>query len=69
MRDTEVSVDRDYDLFEQFPDGSVIWKNRISGREASIAKLTELATQTQNEIYVIHLPSKEIIARLNVAPQ
>lgn len=59
-------MDREYDIFEVFSDGALIWRIRISGREASIIKLTELAKRTWNEVYAVHLPSKEIIGRLNV---
>jgi len=60
-------VHRDYDLFEQFSDGSVVWKCRVSGHEASIAKLKQLSAQTQNEVFVMHLPTKAVIAKMNVA--
>lgn len=69
MRDTEVSVDREYDIFEVFSDGALIWRNRIYGREAAMIKLTELAAGTWNEIYAVHVRSKEIIGRLNIKPQ
>jgi hypothetical protein len=57
---------RDYDLFEQFSDGSVVWKCRVSGHEASITKLKQLSAQTQNEVFVMHLPTNAVIAKMNV---
>ena len=59
-------VNREYDIFEQFPDGLPIWRGYASGLSAAGAKLAELAKQTSNECFLICIPTKEVIARLNV---
>jgi|SRR5579875_585870 len=59
-------MDREYDLFEQFPDGSTRWHTNATGVENARAKLEALARNTPNECFAIHLPTKEILARLNV---
>lgn len=59
-------MDREYDLFEQFPDGSTRWHANATGLENARAKLEEIARDTSNECFAIHLPTKEIVARLNV---
>ena len=73
MRDAQVRegvcpVDRTYDIFEIFPDASPVWRGCVSGRENAIRKLEELATRTSNELRVMHVPTKTVIAMLN-APQ
>jgi hypothetical protein len=59
-------LERTYDLFEILPDGSPIWRATIDGHENAIRRLQELAAMTPNEVRVMHLPEKAIIAALNV---
>jgi hypothetical protein len=59
-------MDREYDLFEIFPDGSALWRHTVTGREEAIKRLQELSTQTTNEVRLIHLPTSTLIASLNV---
>ena len=58
-------MDRDYDLFEIFPDGSAIWRITISGRERAIARVREFAAQTANEVRLMHLGSNTLITAMN----
>jgi hypothetical protein len=58
-------VERTYDLFEKHEDGTMIWKATIDGHEPAIAKLRELAGKTKNEIQVLHLPTKSLVATMN----
>ena len=58
-------MDREYDLFEIFPDGSALWRVTISGHEKAIARLREYAAQTTNEVRLMHLPTQTVIAALN----
>ncbi len=60
-------MDRQYDLFEKFPDGSMIWKGTVAGHENAIRKLQELAGTTGNECCVMHLPTKAVIASMNTS--
>lgn len=59
-----VGMDRTYDIFEKLPSGEVLWRAVMVGREPSLRKLQELAAQSSNEIFAVHLPIKEIIATL-----
>jgi hypothetical protein len=59
-------VDRQYDVFEKFPDGSLIWKGNFVGLENAIQKLQEFATTTENECCLMYLPTKAVIASMNV---
>jgi hypothetical protein len=57
-------MDRDYDLFEVFPDGSVIWRESVTGHEKAIRRLRELVQVTDNEFRVMHIPTNTLIASL-----
>jgi hypothetical protein len=58
-------MERDYDLFEVLPDGTVMWREAVTGHEAAIRKLHELSVRTTNEVRVMHLPTKTLIATKN----
>jgi hypothetical protein len=69
-------MDRAYDVFEILPDGSPLSRATVTGLETAIATVTgletairalkELATQTPNEVRIMHLPDQAIIATMNV---
>lgn len=59
------TMNRDYDIFEKLPDGTVLWRGLIHGRELACIKLNELGNHSKNELVAIHMPTKEIIARAN----
>ena len=58
-------MDRDYDLFEVFPDGTQIWRESVTGHENTIGRLIELAGLTPNEVRVMHILTNCLIAVLN----
>jgi hypothetical protein len=60
-------MDRLYDLFEKYPDGSLLWNSSVAGHENAIRKLRELAETTTNECCVMHLPTKTVIASMNAS--
>ena len=60
-------MEREYDLFEQFPNGDVLWRMTVTGHENAIQQLRELAATTYNEVRVVHLPTQSVIAVLNRA--
>jgi hypothetical protein len=55
-------VDSSYDIFEILPDGSPLWKGVVIGREAALKELESLSENCENELRVIHLPSKAVLA-------
>lgn len=59
-------MERDYDLFEEFPDGLPLWRGRVSGLREARLGLFELSKITKNECFAIHLATEEIVARVNV---
>jgi hypothetical protein len=58
-------MDREYDLFEKLPDGSILWRTVIIGLENTIAGLKKLGSLSPNEHFAIHTPSNTVIARVN----
>ena len=59
-------MEREYDLFEQFPAGEPMWRDHAVGLPSARENLQELTRTTRNECLIVHLPTKEIVARLNV---
>lgn len=57
-------MQRSYDLFEKLTDGTLTWRDSIQGYFEALRKLTELASRSQNEWQVMHLPTKTVIAVL-----
>jgi hypothetical protein len=54
---------RDYDLFEQLPDGGRLWRRRVQGLLEAQRELVELSKTTKNDCFAMHLRTKEIVAR------
>jgi hypothetical protein len=57
---------RTYDLFEVLPDGDLIWRATVEGHESAIEKLRQAAKGSGNEFRLMHLPTKSVIATINV---
>jgi|SRR5690348_1437869 len=66
LRAASVPVERDYDLFEQFPDGYPVWRGYASGLLEARRQLLDLSRNTKNECFAMHLPTKEVVARVNL---
>jgi DNA-binding IclR family transcriptional regulator len=60
----EVPVNRTYDLFEKTAAGDLLWRASVSGLEAAHKQLMELAERTGNECLLMHLPTQEIVKRI-----
>lgn len=59
-------MEREYDLFEQLADGSTMWRDHASGLHEARRKLQTLARTTSNLCFVFHIPTQQVVARLNV---
>lgn len=59
-------MEREYELFELLADGTPMWRAHASGLRDVRVKLQEIAKTTPNECVAIYLPTKEVVARLNV---
>jgi hypothetical protein len=58
-------MDREFDLFEKLPDGSVLWKAMVPGLENALNRLKSLGSISPNEHFAIHTPTKTVVARVN----
>jgi hypothetical protein len=56
---------RSYDIFEVYPDGSLLWRAAVEGHEEAVHKLSEMAAGQQNEYRLMHLASKSVIATVS----
>jgi hypothetical protein len=55
---------RTYDIFEMIG-ANAIWQKAVTGHDDGIAFARAFAEKTTNEVRVIHLPSKSLIAQFN----
>lgn len=58
-------MERTYDVFEVTEDGSLLWRDSVSGLEPALAKMHELAASSASGFRVMHLPSQSIVAVLD----
>jgi hypothetical protein len=58
-------VDREYDIFEVYPNGDLLWRVCVTGLENARLKLAELGKQSGNPFFATHTPTKEIVAQVN----
>jgi hypothetical protein len=59
------SLERDYDIFEELPDGAPLWRGHASGLQSLRVKLVEVASTTNNRCFAMHMGTQEVVARLN----
>jgi hypothetical protein len=60
-------MNREYDIFEKFSDGSVVGRDFVRGLETGRSKLDQLARRSKNEFFAIHTPTKDIAVRVNAS--
>ena len=53
------STDRTYDVFEEFPDGSSVWRSFVVGMESAELKLEELAQKSTNKFFAVCLLNRD----------
>ena len=58
-------MDREYDVFEIYPDHSLKWHACVLGTPRALEKLKALSQQTLNECFAADLSTQEIIGRVN----
>jgi hypothetical protein len=54
----EGSANRDYDIFEQLPDGANVWRTCVVGMQNVELKLRELARESNNKFFAINLQDR-----------
>jgi len=56
----DATNDRDYDLFEEFPDGSTIWRGSVFGMQNVKSRLRKLAEGSRNNFFAINLHDRDM---------
>lgn len=56
-------MDREYELFERRPDGSLNWRGVVHGREQARVRVHLLAIETDHECFAMYTPTREIVWR------
>ena len=62
-------MDRSYDIFQVFSDGTLLWRETVVGHSAAIKRLEQLALLESCEFQLLHLADKSVIARMNAPKQ
>ena len=52
---------RKYDIIEQLPDGSLIWRDSVARRYDAERKIQELAEHSYNHFYAVDSQDEEIV--------
>ena len=54
----------DFDLFEEYPDGTTIWRCCVCGMREAESRLLELRKETSNKLFALNLKdgSRPVIA-------
>ena len=60
----EPQLVREYDIFERV-NGDLIWRTSISGQEAALNLIKDMAAKSPSEFVLMHLATSEVIATLN----
>jgi hypothetical protein len=58
-------MDRQYDIFEVYPNGEMLWHCCVTGVENARLKVAEFGEQSSNQFFATHTPTKEIVALVN----
>jgi hypothetical protein len=58
-------VDRQYDIFEIYPNGELLWHCCVTGLENARLKVEEFGRHSSNQFFATHTPTKEVVARAN----
>jgi hypothetical protein len=58
-------VNRSYDIFEKLPDGAVMWRECVTGREEALLQLAAFGQKSGNEFFALHTPTGEVVGRTN----
>jgi hypothetical protein len=61
------SDENSYDVFEKVPDGGSQWLTAVVGLENANSRLKEIAGRTSNEVFLMDLHTRKVMARANVA--
>jgi hypothetical protein len=57
-----MNTNREYDLFEKFPDGSSLWRACVIGLRGTRIHMVDLARRSPNQFYAMNVVNGEIVA-------
>jgi hypothetical protein len=60
-------MDSEYNIFECLPDGSLLWRESVSGLLSARARLQELARTASNDYIAMRLPTREVVFRADAS--
>jgi len=59
-------VDREYNIFECLPDGSVQWRANVNGLQNARTELEKIARDSQNDHFAMYLPTRDVVLRTDL---
>jgi hypothetical protein len=59
----EGTTNRDYDIFEKFPDGKKVWRACVIGMENVELKLQEVARASNNTFLAFHGETNAVVPK------
>ena len=54
----------EYDVFEEHPDGSTLWKDSVVGLTNARLTAQQLGSLSTDPFCVIHIPTKQMVVRV-----
>src|SRR4051812_36529669 len=54
-------MDREYNIFECYPDGSIAWRDAVEGLIMARQRLRQLTANKINEHFAMHLPTRDAV--------
>ena len=54
----------EYDVFEEHPDGSTLWKDSVVGLTNARLRAQQLGSLSTNPFCVIHIPTNQMVVRV-----
>lgn len=61
-------MESEFDVFERFPDGGVIWRAVVSGLDNVRDRLVFFGSESSHEFFAMNVLTKQVVARVNAAP-
>jgi hypothetical protein len=55
-------MEHSFDIFEVLPDGGLMWKTAVDGRQKAIIRLHQMATGRPNEFRLLDLDTRSVVA-------
>jgi hypothetical protein len=60
-------MSHEYDIFEKYPDGSLIWRQVVYGQQNARNRLDAFSALGPNEFLLMHLSTDTLVASTNTS--